>query len=258
MEEEKIEANKKIQMALLKGNFELQEEDVNWLNQFAPDVLEEIRISLKDGMSLEDVKEKFEPDMDVMDAKQIRMSIYQKVQLDVILNRISGLESMIGIQLEDNDTLTAWIKEIDEKITVFETKVREEKKSQSHVQAKNTNLMCSDSTSTEEKQKLKKSLFKKKDRDDSLIRMVESGKFTPEQLEEITEAINQNLDPDIISKLAKPNLTPAAMHQMRMFYIARCKKIKEQSQPANVSAEDQIDESSGYDDYEDESEDYGY
>ena len=48
MEEEKIEANKKIQMALLKANFELPEEDVNWLNQFAPDVLEEIRISLKD------------------------------------------------------------------------------------------------------------------------------------------------------------------------------------------------------------------
>ena len=112
MEEEKIEANKKIQMALLKGNFELQEEEVNWLDQFDPEVLEEIRISLKDGMLLEEVKEKFKPDMNVMDAKQIRMAIYQQTQLNVILNRISGLESMIGIQLEDNDTLTAWVKEI--------------------------------------------------------------------------------------------------------------------------------------------------
>ena len=111
MEEEKIEANKKIQMALLKANFELPEEDVNWLNQFDPDVLEEIRISLKDSMSLEDVKEKFKPDMNVIDAKQIRMEIYQQTQLNVILNRISGLESMIGIQLEDNDSLTAkWMR----------------------------------------------------------------------------------------------------------------------------------------------------
>lgn len=251
MEEEKIEANKKIQMALLKANFELPEEDVNWLNQFDPDVLEEIRISLKDSMSLEDVKEKFKPDMNVIDAKQIRMEIYQQTQLNVILNRISGLESMIGIQLEDNDSLTAWIKEIDEKITVLGTKVDEERKSHSHLPAKNPDLISADLQ--EEKQKLKKGLFKKKDRDGSLMRMVESGRFTPEQLEEITEAINQNLDPDIILKIAKPHLTPAAMHQMRLFYIARCK-----TQPVNETAENQEEDPVGYDDYEDESEDYGY
>lgn len=251
MEEEKIEANKKIQMALLKANFELPEEDVNWLNQFDPDVLEEIRISLKDSMSLEDVKEKFKPDMNVIDAKQIRMEIYQQTQLNVILNRISGLESMIGIQLEDNDSLTAWIKEIDEKITVLGTKVDEERKSHSHLPAKNPDLIYADSQ--EEKQKLKKGLFKKKDRDGALMRMVESGRFTPEQLEEITEAINQNLDPDIILKIAKPHLTPAAMHQMRLFYIARCK-----TQPVNETAENQEENPVGYDDYEDESEDYGY
>lgn len=251
MEEEKIEANKKIQMALLKANFELPEEDVNWLNQFDPDVLEEIRISLKDSMSLEDVKEKFKPDMNVIDAKQIRMEIYQQTQLNVILNRISGLESMIGIQLEDNDSLTAWIKEIDEKITVLGTKVDEERKSHSHLPAKNPDLIYADSQ--EEKQKLKKGLFKKKDRDGALMRMVESGRFTPEQLEEITEAINQNLDPDIILKIAKPHLTPAAMHQMRLFYIARCK-----TQPVNETAENQEEDPVGYDDYEDESEDYGY
>lgn len=251
MEEEKIEANKKIQMALLKANFELPEEDVNWLNQFDPDVLEEIRISLKDSMSLEDVKEKFKPDMNVIDAKQIRMEIYQQTQLNVILNRISGLESMIGIQLEDNDSLTAWIKEIDEKITVLGTKVDEERKSHSHLPAKNPDLIYADSQ--EEKQKLKKGLFKKKDRDGALMRMVELGRFTPEQLEEITEAINQNLDPDIILKIAKPHLTPAAMHQMRLFYIARCK-----TQPVNETAENQEENPVGYDDYEDESEDYGY
>lgn len=255
MEEEKIEANKKIQMALLKANFELPEEDVNWLNQFDPDVLEEIRISLKDSMSLEDVKEKFKPDMNVIDAKQIRMEIYQQTQLNVILNRISGLESMIGIQLEDNDSLTAWIKEIDEKITVLGTKVDEERKSHSHLPAKNPDLIYADSQ--EEKQKLKKGLFKKKDRDGALMRMVESGRFTPEQLEEITEAINQNLDPDIILKIAKPHLTPAAMHQMRLFYIARCKN-QEQTQSVNETAENQEDDPVSYDDYEDESEDYGY
>ena len=153
MEEEKIEANKKIQMALLKGNFELQEEEIKWFDQFTPEVLEEIRISLKDGMLLEEVTEKFKPDMNVIDAKQIRMEIYQQTQLNVILNRISGLESMIGIQLEDNDSLTAWIKEIDEKITVLGTKVDEERKSHSHLPAKNPDLIYADSQ--EEKQKLK-------------------------------------------------------------------------------------------------------
>ena len=146
------------------------------------------------------------------------------------------------------------IQEINEKITVLGTKVDEEREAHSHLPTKNPDLISADSQ--EEKQKLKKSLFKKRDRDGSLMRMVESGKFTPEQLEEITEAINQNLDPDIILKIAKPHLTPAAMHQMRLFYIARC-KIQEQTQPVNETAENQEDDPVSYDDYEDD-EDYGY
>lgn len=253
MEEEKIEANKKIQLVLLKGNFELQEEDVDWLNQFAPEILEEIRISLKDGMAWEEIKEKFNADMNISEAKQIRMSIYQQIQLDVILNRISGLESMIGIQLEDNDLLTTEIKRIYEKITILDEKMDDRQEELQMFQKSVEGIYQSDLM--EEKKKSKKSIFKKKDKEGMLMHMVESGKFTPEQLEEITEAINQKLDSDLLLKLAKPNLTPAAMRQMRMFYQAKGKTAEKL---VNEIAEQQIEEVSGFDDYEDENEDYGY
>ena len=77
MDEEKRAAARKIQLALVKS-IGLTDDEMEWLSKFEdPDVMEEIRIAVKDGMKVAIAMEVFPLELDPEQAKQVRLEFYQ-------------------------------------------------------------------------------------------------------------------------------------------------------------------------------------
>lgn len=249
MDNEKKEAARKIQLALVKC-LELSEEDVAWISGYEDsDVIENIRIAIKDGMAIETAKEVFDNVMDSCLASQIRMDFYadrnMTMQTEDLLLAIS--KRMDTIQDNILNQMAAINK--NKEISQLEEKLEQW-------------MECHEKELTPERQEkeVKKGLFRKKDKDkeDTITQLVQKGKFTPEQLAEITKAMNAGLDGDILNEIAKPGLTPVAMKQLSLFYLAKrdavgTKRREFQELPQFPDEESELN----YEDYEDESEDYG-
>lgn len=249
MDNEKKEAARKIQLALVKC-LELSEEDVAWISGYEDsDVIENIRIAIKDGMAIETAKEVFDNVMDSCLASQIRMDFYadrnMTMQTEDLLLAIS--KRMDTIQDNILNQMAAINK--NKEISQLEEKLEQW-------------MECHEKELTPERQEkeVKKGLFRKKDKDkeDTITQLVQKGKFTPEQLAEITKAMNAGLDGDILNEIAKPGLTPVAMKQLCLFYLAKrdavgTKRREFQELPQFPDEESELN----YEDYEDESEDYG-
>ena len=252
MDEEKKEAGRKIQLALVKC-IGLSDADTAWLSEYEePGTIENIRIAIQDGMTIETAKETFSGVTDPDRAKQLRMRFYREQDavaevnelMLAITNRIDVLQENIEKQISNIST----DKEIIRLGEKMERWMEGQKKEQfvSPLQR-------------QEKESKKQGLFKKKDKEDGIMQLVQKGKFTPEQLAEVTESINAGLPEELLSEIAKPSLSPAAMKQLRLFYLARQEvkqtNLEQQSQgkqePPSYFVEDP-----GYE-YEDESEDYG-
>ena len=249
LDNEKKEAARKIQLALVKC-LELSEEDVAWISGYEDsDVIENIRIAIKDGMAIETAKEVFDNVMDSCLASQIRMDFYadrnMTMQTEDLLLAIS--KRMDTIQDNILNQMAAINK--NKEISQLEEKLEQW-------------MECHEKELTPERQEkeVKKGLFRKKDKDkeDTITQLVQKGKFTPEQLAEITKAMNAGLDGDILNEIAKPGLTPVAMKQLCLFYLAKrdavgTKRREFQELPQFPDEESELN----YEDYEDESEDYG-
>lgn len=252
MDNEKKEAARKIQLALVKC-LELSEEDVAWISGYEDsDVIENIRIAIKDGMAIETAKEVFDNVMDSCLASQIRMDFYadrnMTMQTEDLLLAIS--KRMDNIQDNILNQMAAINK--NKEISQLEEKLEQW-------------MECHEKELTPERQEkeVKKGLFRKKDKDkeDTITQLVQKGKFTPEQLAEITKAMNAGLDGDILNEIAKPGLTPVAMKQLCLFYLAKrdavgTKRREFQELPQFPDEESELNYED-YEDYEDESEDYG-
>lgn len=233
MEGEKRAAAIKIQLALVKS-IGLTDEEMEWLNKFDdPDIIEDIRIAIKDGMKVSAAMDAFMPDMSQEQAREARLSFY----------RICKSEA------ENKKNLSAIMNYMDELRRLIEEK------------ADSIIINMDKSYEGLNKQRDgKKKLFVKRPHQDALVQLVEKGRFNPEQLEEITFAINEGLSGEIISAIAKPELSPEAMHQLRLFYIA-----KNMASAGKSSSREYVREPEAIsevrdevaDDYEEESEDYG-
>lgn len=246
LDNEKKEAARKIQLALVKC-LELSEEDVAWISGYEDsDVIENIRIAIKDGMAIETAKEVFDNVMDSRLASQIRMDFYadrnMTMQTEDLLLAIS--KRMDTIQDNILNQMAAINK--NKEISQLEEKLEQW-------------MECHEKELTPERQEkeVKKGLFRKKDKEDTITQLVQKGKFTPEQLAEITKAMNAGLDGDILNEIAKPGLTPVAMKQLSLFYLAKRDAVGTKRREFQELPQFPDEESVNYEDYEDESEDYG-
>lgn len=263
MEEEKRAAAIKIQLALVKS-IGLTEDEMKWLNEFYdPDIIEEIRIAIKDGMKVSAVMDAFAPDMSREQARAVRLAFYQtdsketesQKDLSVIINYMDEMENTLvnSLQRLIEERLNSLIIRMDKFHEGLNTQLQEIRVA---LQERDKNQ--EDLTN---KHDSKKKLFAKKQPQDVLVQLVEKGRFNPEQLEEITFAINEGLSSEIILAIAKPELSPEAMHQLRLFYIAKnmasvgASSGKEDKREQNSTA--RVRESEVVNDYEEESEDYG-
>lgn len=256
MDEEKKEAGRKIQLALVKC-IGLSDADTAWLSEYEePGTIENIRIAIQDGMTIETAKETFSGVTDPDRAKQLRMRFYREQDavaevnelMLAITNRIDVLQENIEKQISNIST----DKEIIRLGEKMERWMEDQKKEQ----------FVSPLQKQEKENKKGQGLFKKKDKEDSIMQLVQKGKFTPEQLAEVTESINAGLPEELLSEIAKPSLTPAAMKQLRLFYLARQEvkqtKLEQQSQEKLQEPPSYLGEDPGYEyEDEDESEDYG-
>ncbi len=268
MDEEKRAAARKIQLALVKS-IGLTDDEMEWLSKFEdPDVMEEIRIAVKDGMKVAIAMEVFPLELDPEQAKQVRLEFYQtcrgeaegKEDLSAIMTYMdeirNTMEHSFSVLVEEKTDLL--IARLNESYAALDTQLQEVKTALQESDVKQKALLT-EQTDTRRKLFTRKPSRSQKDQ---LLQLVEKGRFTPEQLEEITFAINEKLSNDVLLAIAKPELSPEAMRQLRLFYIAKNASAGNSADKGSEWKKDSIPESEIREfevvtDCEVESEDYG-